>query len=102
MLTATLSVSRTGLKCEDVVRTLQRLSVVADVTQNTTLVSVGKHLRKENGCRVVMGQISSKGDVRRVWEALKSDHGLRCAHARIQGDASGCVYDLFDESSCPG
>ena len=102
MFTATLSISRSGLRCVDVMRTLQDLGVACDVTPNMTLVPDGKRLRRESGCRVVMGQISNKEEVQRVWEALKNEHMLRCAHGKIQGEASGCVFDLFGGTRCPG
>ena len=103
MLTATLSVSRSGLKCADVVHTLKGLGVVCSVTPNTTVVRVGDNMRVESGCRVVIGQIATQQDVQHVWEELKRNHDLQCAHGRIHGDASGCVYDLFNgDTRCPG
>lgn len=103
MLTATLSVSRSGLRCSDVVRTLQGMGVACDVTPNTTLVPDGDGgVRKENGCRIVVGQVAGKQDVQRVWSALQKKHKLTCAHGKIQGEASGCVFDLLGSSRCPG
>lgn len=102
MLTATLSVSRSGLRCADVVRTLQQLGVACDVTANTTLLPVGDGVRRENGCRIVMGQVANKQEVERVWETLRKEHALDCAHGKIQGEASGCVFDLFGATRCPG
>lgn len=102
MLTATLSVSRSGLRCANVVRTLQQLGVACDVTANTTLLPVGDGVRRENGCRIVMGQVANKQEVERVWETLRKEHALDCAHGKIQGEASGCVFDLFGATRCPG
>ncbi len=103
MLTATLSVSRSGLRCSDVVRTLQDMGVACDVTSNITLVPDGAGgVRKENGCRIIMGQVGGKQDVQRAWSALQKKHFLTCAHGKIQGEASGCVFDLLGDTRCPG
>jgi len=103
MLTATLSVSHVGLRCADVAQTLQHMGVVCDVTPNTTLVPDDDGgVRKENGCRIVVGQVVDKQDVQRVWSALQKNHNLACAHGKIQGEASGCVFDLLGSTRCPG
>jgi len=90
------------MRCADVVRTLHELGVACDVTANVTLVPVGDGIRKESGCRIVMGQVSNKEEVERVWEILREEHELDCAHGNIRGEVSGCVFDLFGGTRCPG
>ena len=102
MLTATISVSRSELRCDDVVRTLQTLGIACDVSANTTLVPDGDSVRRESGCRIVIGQVSNKWEVERVWQTLRKEYKLNCAHGKIHGEASGCTFDLFGGSRCPG
>tara|TARA_B100000674_G_C37568189_1_gene790557 strand:+ start:428 stop:736 length:309 start_codon:yes stop_codon:yes gene_type:complete len=102
MLTATLSVSKQNLRCKDIVETLARMGVACSVTANTSLVKYDGTLVREPGCRIVFGDIQSKDELRRVWDGLQQAHRFTCGHAVLQGAASGCVFDVFGASRCPG
>ena len=103
MLTATISVSRQNLNCENVVKTLADMGVACSVTSNTSLVKHRKgSVVRENGCRIVIGGVRQKSDLEEVWKKLQSDHGFTCAHATVQGAHSGCVFDVFGTTRCPG
>ena len=102
MLTATLSVSKQQLRCKDVVETLARMGIMCDVTSNTSLVKHGNAIRREKGCRIVIGSMQSKDELRTLWDNLQRAHQFTCAHVSLRGNASGCVFDVLGSSRCPG
>jgi len=102
MLTATLSVSKQHLHCNDVVETLARMGVACSVTENTSLVKCNGTVVPETGCRIVVGDIQSKDELKDMWVVLQRAHQFTCAHASLSGDVSGCVFDVLGSSRCPG
>ena len=100
-MVATLSVSGPQLHvdCSNVVRAMQSLGIAGDVTPNLTLVDG----RQEPGCRVVIASRPSKEHADRLWERLRPECDLTCAHLSVRDDVmEGCVLDVLRPSRCPG
>ena len=94
----TLSLSGRDLgDCGVVVRAMQELGLSGDVTRNVSLVDG----MLEPGCRaLVTGHLEN---TKSLWEDLRTKGlNLQCAHVVRHDLKSGCVYDVFAESRCPG
>ena len=102
MSTYHLSISSKSIEnqggCEAVARWLAANSVEADVTRNWS--AIGGNNQVEEGCRIVMGSDEKK--IRELWPQLKQKFDLQCAHLREEKLFSGCIYDYFQETACPG
>ena len=85
-----------GPECDEVVDVMRRLGIVGDVTHNRSL---GLNGRVEVGCRVLV--LGGEDKVRALWETMREQAQLGCAHVSIAGGRSGCVFDVFSESRCP-
>ena len=95
----TLSVSGDRLRCDEVAKLLQTMGICGDVSPNTTVLD--GHV--EPGCRIRIVSAPVPENTRLVWDSLKTRFGLQCAHVRLSAeDKSGCVYDVYRPSACPG
>jgi hypothetical protein len=94
-MSAVLSLSSPSLDCGAVVALLQTLGLTGDVTANRTVVGG----REEQGCRTVL---RNKDEARSLWRAAKNRPDIHCAHVSVQQAESGCVFDVFGDSACPG
>lgn len=98
-MTAVLSLSGAALNCEEVAVLMQKLGIGGDVTRNVTVLDGAL----EPGCRVTVVAPAPARDASKVlWEAARARFGLRCAHVEVTSHASGCVFDVFRPSACPG
>lgn len=96
-MSAVLSLSSPTLQCADVVRLLQTLRLAGDVTPNRTVLDSGT---EEQGCRVVL---ANKSDAKALWRVARTLDQVRCGHVSVCHHESGCVFDVFRETSnCPG
>ena len=104
--TAELSISHKTLDCTQVARLLQKNGIQCSIKSNVTMICPKKmgacHI--ENGCNIVYG-LGDKKDVRKnvssMWNLLKNKYDLTCAHLKIHGHFSGCIYDYLRPSLCP-
>ena len=54
-------------------------------------------------CDSIRDEGISKQDLQtRIWDSLRDQYGLTCAHLNVQGVYSGCILDYLRESRCPG
>lgn len=98
-MVGTLSVSSTSLtSCNDIVEIMQKLGMNGNVTDNITIID-GKI---EKGCQILIASEPTRENVQKVWKRLQDQLSFTCAHAEIKHRESGCVFDVFRESSCPG
>ena len=94
-----LSGSQLSSNCKEVLLHMKLLGISGDVTCNATLLDD----RIENGCRVVVASNPAEANAKRLWDALYERFSLSCAHVVVQEDVkSGCVWDVFRSSRCPG
>ncbi len=94
-MSAVLSLSSPSLDCGDLVALLQAHGLAGDVTANRPVVNG----REEQGCRTVL---SNKEAARTLWHAARKLPAIQCGHVSVQNTESGCVFDVFRESNCPG
>lgn len=100
-MVGTLSVSgqKIAEDCSNVISAMSALGIAGDVTPNLTLVDGSR----ERGCRVVIATRPSKEHAGRLWERLRTECELTCAHLSVRDDVSeGCVLDVLRPSRCPG
>ena len=93
-----LSSTRWGADCTEVMRTMRDLGLMGDVTSNRTLLGDGT---EERGCRVLLADITEKR-ARAFWGRVQRLPGITCAHVEWGCQQNGCVYDVFRASACPG
>ena len=94
-MSAVLSLSSPSLDCSQIVALLQAHGLVGDVTANRTVVNG----REEQGCRTVL---YNKEAARTLWHAAQKLPDITCAHVSVHHTESGCVFDVFGKSQCPG
>lgn len=94
-MSAVLSLSSPSLDCSQIVALLQAHGLAGDVTANRTVVNG----REEQGCRTVL---YNKEAARTLWHAAQKLPDIECGHVSVQNAESGCVFDVFGKSQCPG
>jgi hypothetical protein len=99
----TLSISHRNLSgCTDIVHSMRQLGIMTSVTENQSVICNRDKCWLETGCRLVFGGISKQDLQTRIWDSLRDQYGLTCAHLNVQGVYSGCILDYLRESRCPG
>ena len=97
-----LSVSSKNIKnCDEIVQILKTCGIYSIVKSNKSIVNYNKKYVIENGCQISMFT-NNMTEVNEVWTTVKKKYDLDCAHLSIRGKFSGCVYNFFSESKCPG
>ena len=95
-----VSSRETDRHCENVVNSLAKAGLDARVTPNIS-VHFGQ---RENGCaiRIPSDKSDKKGHARTIWNAIQKAGNYDCAHLRIDGTFSGCIFNFIDaEEKCP-
>ena len=96
LISSSLSVSRKAeLDCKEMAKYLSKLGIKTSITSN---ISTQPEL--ENGCRLIHS-ITSKEDMKFIWEKLKNKYNFDCAHLNIPNKFDGCILDFLAESKCP-
>lgn len=55
----------------------------------------------ENGCMVTITHPdNSPNKIKQIWNILKDDYS--CAHLKIDGIYSGCIFNYMEADFCPG
>ena len=99
-----ISGSQIDSKCQEVIALLKQHNIGnSSVVPNKSIQcdSSGK-CYLENGCRITLGtqQIDSIQDT--LWKPLQQRFSLGCGFISIDSHYSGCVFDLWRVSNCPG
>ena len=95
-----MSISKEGLRCEDVAQALLRAGIACSVTPNTSVQCSDTGVCKlEQGCRIVHS-MQHKGEVAHAWRVLRTRFDLGCAHLSIPPIFSGCIRDFLQPSLC--
>tara|TARA_Y100001958_G_scaffold118574_1_gene85628 strand:+ start:1554 stop:1877 length:324 start_codon:yes stop_codon:yes gene_type:complete len=98
-----LSISQKTLSCEEVAENLLKTKIMASITPNKSIVCNDKNnCQLEKGCRILFAKASTKTEIKNTWQNLKQKHTLGCAHLKIPGTFSGCIYDYLPDTKCPG
>ena len=82
--------------CQKILRTLLKAGIDCRTIQTKSLVNK----KIEKGCLVTIGDDdTSRQNVKNLWDLVKDDYG--CAHLKIDGIYSGCVYNYINTENCP-
>lgn len=99
-----LSISSDTIKdCNKVAEFFQKNRIMCSVTENITVVSNnnGKFIL-EKGCRIKMGSHKPEIINNHLWNKLKNEYNLTCAHLHVEGKYKGCILNYLTDSNCPG
>jgi hypothetical protein len=95
-MVAVLSLSGKNLgECDTIISLMQKLKICGDVTRN---ISVDEEGTLETGCRVLLTDASK---AQTVWNIVREQNNLTCAHIMEYNIKYGCVLDVFATSKCP-
>ena len=94
-----LSVSNQFLNCNDVLKQLYKDGIASSITQNYSVVCRKGDCQIENGCRIIFNSLT-KNKLNGIWDRMKVDHKLTCAHIKIEPIFSGCILDFIKDSDC--
>ena len=97
-ITATISISKENLDCDDVLMYLFHSRVLSwgDITKNTTITKKG---RIETGCRLIT-TTTSKKEINHIWTKLKKQYDLGCCNIKVEGKFDGCINHFLKEYTC--
>ena len=97
-----LTISSPTLSCSDVKNALKQLGISGNITRNSTIICRKGTCYDEIGCSINLCGLHRDHIEHDVWPILKKKFDLSCAHIKVEGMFSGCVYNLFGKSRCPG
>ena len=104
--TVNLSISHKAMdsKCDEVIRLLKSNNIInSSVVPNKSIQCNGDgECWIENGCRITIGTKNIDTIQKNVWIPLQKKFNLRCGHLTLDSHYSGCVWDFWRTSSCPG
>ena len=96
---AQMSISKKGLRCEEVAQALQQAGIACSITSTTSVLCSQGTCALEPGCRIVQ-PVKHKGEVAHAWRVLRTRFDLGCAHLSIPPTFSGCIRDFLQPSLC--
>ena len=99
--TSVISISSKNINCSKVVELLKKQKIVCSVSENA---SVQCDTKKnicwiEEGCNITLGGLKPEFINPMVWEPLKKEFNLDCAHLWIHGKYRGCVESYPNKCS---
>ena len=96
-----LSISQKNLNCNDIVKYFCKERIMANITKNDTILCDNNNCWPENGCRIIINQIT-RGQLRdKIWIPLQKKYDLKCAHLNNPNKYQGCIHNFFSEKKCP-
>ena len=90
--------SKTLGKCDAVVYAMRELGLYGDVTKN---VSIDPEGNIEPGCRVLIANKNNEDATKKLWDRIRNDCSLECAHVRFHVAKEGCIFDVMGPTRCP-
>ena len=98
-----LSISSNSIKdCNHVAGFFQKIGIMCSVTENITVVEQNNEFIMEKGCRIKMGSHKPEIINSDLWNQLKNEYNLKCAHLEVEGKYRGCIINYLRDSNCPG
>ena len=87
-----LSISNQKLNCEKVVNKLFEMKILSSVHENKSVVESKEELKIEKGCNIKFTRPLEKKDFKeKIWNPIKDEFNLKCAHLKVDNEYSGCV-----------
>ena len=98
-----LSISSQSIKnCLDVAKFFQKQGIMCSVTENHSIVFEKDKYILEKGCRIKMGNHKPETINNELWNKVKNEYNLTCAHLHVEGKYKGCILNYLRKSKCPG
>ena len=97
-----LSISKNSLSCQEVAEYLAKSGIEANIISNISIEykTNTKKYTTTQGCAINLCGLNIE-KYPQLWDSLKNKFDLTCAHLKIDGIYSGCIYNYLKESSCP-
>jgi hypothetical protein len=96
-MSTNISVSNPEQKnCENILKMFRLLGEDCRVIETTSLVDN----KIEKGCFITMGTFENKKKLKYIWENIKKTGNYKCAHLKIDGLFSGCIYNYLNADFC--
>lgn len=100
--TSILSISSKKINsCHDVAEKLKEFGILSQVKSNETIMVENGKYYIEKGCNILLPGLNRKFIGEKVWEPLKEEFELDCAHLKVNDKFNGCIYDFLRPSNCP-
>ena len=93
----TLSVSKKGINCQELICILKNAKIPCKVSKNYTISNTGF---PENGCEIFLPSIIKSNLVNHVWKPIQIHYGFQCAHIMIPNRFNGCIHDFIRLRGC--
>ena len=75
--------------------------ILCNITPSVSIVQDSKNnLIKENGCNIKFTKFPKNSKMDIIWNKLKNEYDLKCAHFEIPNKFNGCINNYFKKSSC--
>ena len=100
--TVELSISKKDLNCENVIKKLQKLKILASVTNNNSVIKdKNNNYMIENGCRIKFSEMNNlnKKNFSKIWEELKNEFNLGCGNLKINNSFDACIYKYINKNN---
>ena len=99
--TSVLSISSKTIKdCSDVANTLLKCGIICSVTSNDSVCGDNNQCWIEKGCNITLSGVKPDKLGDSVWNPLKKEYNLNCAHLHILGGYKGCIINFLRPSNC--
>ena len=82
--------------CDNIIRMLQVYGQDCRVIETKSLVDN----KIEKGCFITIGTVEKKQKLKEIWEIIQKAGGYKCAHLKIDGIFSGCIYNYLKADFC--
>lgn len=89
------------LHCREIALLLKKQGIISNVTQNDTIIQNGNKFNLEIGCKITGSVKDPRSIYTKIWPPLQHTFKLKCAYLHLYQSTSGCIFDIFRESSCP-
>jgi hypothetical protein len=83
--------------CDHILKMLQSCGQDCRVIETTSIVDN----KIEKGCIITMEIFENKKKLKDIWNVIKTKGKYDCAHLKIDGVFSGCIYNYLNADFCP-
>lgn len=86
--------------CKLLAEYLKTLNIMANVSENTSIICSNKNYTIEKGCKISYTcNVNTMKE--KLWIPIQKKYDLTCAYVDISSKFNGCIYDLYRKSNCP-
>jgi hypothetical protein len=93
-----ISVSNSGQNnCNNIINILKFSGIDCRIIETTSIINNNI----EKGCIITLDRSYSKDKLKNIWNDIKKSGNYNCAHLKIDGIFSGCIYNYIYSDFCP-